>query len=77
MSKQTIEQKIEKHKAFWNQEQVQSPIVGIFLGGWTFFKENRGGDNIWQSERIVPDDLHPEKFLEDYERLFQTENGTN
>ncbi len=72
-SKQSIETKIKKHKAFWNKEKVPSPVVGIFLGSWTFFKDNRGGDNIWQSKKISPEDIHPERFVEDYERLFQTE----
>jgi len=73
VSKQSIDKKIEKHKAFWNKTPVQSPLVGIFLGSWTFFKDNRGGDNIWQSKKISPDDIHPERFIEDYEELFQTE----
>ena len=75
LSNQSIEKKIEKHKAFWNKEQVQSPVVGIFLGSWTFFKDNRGGDNIWSSKKISPNDIHPESFIEDYEMLFQTEES--
>ena len=73
LSRTSVEQKIRKHQAFWNREEVEFPVVGIFLGSWTFFRDNRGGDNIWQLDTITPDDLYPERFIEDYEKLFETE----
>ena len=69
-----IEYKIKKHRAFWDMEEVDVPVIGLFVGGWTFFKDNRGADNIWSLDRILPEHLEPERFIEDYERLFGTEN---
>ena len=66
---------IQKHQAFWNRDTVEVPLVGIFLGGWTFFKDNRGGDNIWQKDTLSPDQLDPERFVPDYLKLFEAEVG--
>lgn len=70
---ETVEIKIRKHQAFWNMEKVDVPVVGLFLGGWTFFKDNHGGDNIWDYDEVLPEYLKPGNFIEDYERLFESE----
>ena len=67
----SIEKKIQRHQAFWKMDRVKVPLVGIFFGGWSFFKNNRGAKSIWQSGIVSPDQLHPEQFIADYEKFFE------
>lgn len=57
--------KVERHTAFWACERVHAPLIGVVVGGWSAFLENRGAEAVWGDGYLVPGMLKPEAFVGD------------
>jgi hypothetical protein len=66
--------KTQRYKAFWNREDTGRPLVGFTLVGWfplRYFAECRA----WRvGDRVTPDMIRPEAWLDDHERLLEEGN---
>ena len=60
--------KIERYRAFWNRDPVDRPLVGFSFVGWyplQYFSVSKS----WNvNDRITPDMLQPQQWLDDYEK---------
>jgi hypothetical protein len=71
----TLQHKLQKYRAFWENEPVERPLIGFSLGGWfpvqsyTALGRFRGRKGIGAAE------LCPEDYLADYDRLVASWNG--
>ena len=63
--------KIEGYRRFWTREPMERPLVGFSLKTW-FPMDEFAASRAWKgSERLTPDMIHPEDFVEDQERLLR------
>ena len=63
--------KIERYRAFWDQSDVERPLVGFSFKSW-FPLQEYAASAAWQSaEFLTPDMVEPEAFMEDQERLLR------
>lgn len=60
---------LARHRAFWGCEEVESPLLGIVVGGWSRFLDNPAADGLWGEGRLYPDMLEPAKFVADWDEL--------
>jgi hypothetical protein len=65
----SLEEKIKKYLAFWNNDPVERPIVGFSLGGWFSFQSYSAIQKYRGVERLTPDMLSPERYFDDYDRI--------
>jgi 5-methyltetrahydrofolate--homocysteine methyltransferase len=65
----SLEEKIKKYLAFWNNDPVERPIVGFSLGGWFSFQSYGAIQKYRGAERLTPDMLSPEGTFDDYDRI--------
>ncbi len=65
----TLEEKVRLYQAFWLNESVERPLVGFSLGGWFPLHSFRALERFKSVKGLRPDQLVPEEFLKDYERL--------
>jgi hypothetical protein len=65
----SLEEKIKKYLAFWNNDPVERPIVGFSLGGWFSFQSYSAIQKYRGVERLSPDMLSPEIHFGDYDRI--------
>ena len=65
----TLEEKARRYQAFWLNEPVERPLVGFSLGGWFPLQSYRAMERFKGVNRLRADQLIPEEFLKDYERL--------
>lgn len=62
---------IKKHKAFWEMEEVERPLIGYCFGGWSQFQQYPTAKNVFPAGPVKPEMLKPELFLEDYEKILK------
>jgi len=65
----TLEEKAKRYRAFWLSEAVERPLVGFSLGGWFPLQSYRAMERFKGVNGLRADQLIPEEFLKDYERL--------
>jgi hypothetical protein len=63
--------KIQRYRAFWNRDSVDRPLVGFSYVGW-YPLEYFSVCKSWKvNDHITPEMLHPDEWLDDYERLLR------
>jgi hypothetical protein len=65
------EQKLERHRQFWNRKCTDRPLVGFTIG--SYFPAHRfdaARDLLQENHLISPEMLPVETYMEDYERLY-------
>ncbi len=64
--------KMQMHHAFWSGEEMRRPLFGFSLGSYFPAKRYSGAENLLTDGlRITPEMIVVEKFLSDYERMYQ------
>ena len=65
----TLQDKLLQYRAFWTNAPMARPLIGFSLGGWFPLQSYPGMAKFLGRKGIAADELHPEEFLADYERL--------
>jgi hypothetical protein len=63
--------KIEGYKKFWARSPVKRPLVGFTLNSWFPLDDFRESASWEKGTWLEPEMIHPEKFLDDQERLLR------
>jgi hypothetical protein len=63
----SVEGKTDRYNRFWERSAAKRPLIGFSVGGWFPLRSYRAMQQLCGKPRLVPDDLHPEEFLADYE----------
>jgi len=73
MRAKTIEQKIGLHNRFWMRKKMEKVLVSFRLTNDFFFSTHfkAAKDLLIEGEKITPDMLDVDAFLNDYERMYQ------
>ncbi len=66
-----MEEKLRRQRAFWTREEIDRPAVTFWMGTYSSFEVYRGAASLGEG-LLTPENIHPEEFLPDYERLYQT-----
>ncbi len=67
----SLEEKIQRYRAFWNREAVDRPLIGFSLGGWFPLKSYSAMENLRGIPRLQPEMIRPEALFADYDRLIE------
>jgi hypothetical protein len=63
--------KVERYRAFWTRGEVARPLMGFSNKSW-FPLQEFAASRAWQScDRLTPEMVDPEAFMEDQERLLR------
>jgi hypothetical protein len=63
----SVEEKIDRYLRFWRRRPADRPLVGFSVGGWFPLQSYRAMQKLRGKPALVPDDLHAEEFLDDYQ----------
>lgn len=67
--------KVNRYRSFWGLSEVSRPLIGFSLGGWFPLQSYRRMDKFLGRPDLRADELNPEDFLDDYERLVASWQG--
>jgi hypothetical protein len=65
----TMPEKIKKYNDFWSGAEVDRPLIGFSLGGWFPLHSYTALHKFRGKGRLIPDQVQPEDFLPDYDRI--------
>lgn len=68
----TLKDKLQKYRAFWMDTPMDRPLIGFSLGGWFPLQSYPGMAKFHGRRGIAVDELRPDDFLADYDRLVAT-----
>ncbi len=69
---ETFDEKIRRHQAFWAKEPVERPLIGVRIGDYLFADKFQAAlPMLQEGKKILPDMLEVDRFLDDYERMYQ------
>jgi hypothetical protein len=71
----TQQDKIKKYEAFWENTPLERPLIGFSVGGWFPLQSYRALGSFRGRKGISVDELHPEEYLADYDRLVASWDG--
>jgi hypothetical protein len=72
MDNTNIKEKIRRHMAFWNRENVDRPLIGYLIGSYFPVQRYEEAKRIFGDKKLIKEDIIiPENFIGDYERLFE------
>lgn len=71
----TLQDKIRKYRAFWANAPVERPLIGFSLGGWFPLQSYTALGRFRGRKGIAADELRPEDYLADYDRLVASWDG--
>jgi len=74
-SSSSVEAKLDRYLRFWSRHPADRPLVGFSVGGWFPLQSYRAMQRLRGKPMLVPDDLHPEEFLPDYEGVVALWDG--
>ena len=74
-SPSTLQDKINKYRVFWDNAPVERPLIGFSLGGWFPLQSYTALGKFRGRKGIAADELRPEDYLADYDRLVASWNG--
>jgi hypothetical protein len=63
------QEKIKRYNDFWSGAEVDRPLIGFSLGGWFPLHSYTALHKFRGKGRLFPDQVQPEEFLPDYDRL--------
>jgi len=65
----------KKHLSFWRREVTDRPLIGFTIGAgldsWSYWQDNKAARALLGKERIEPQDIEPESFVEDQRRYLE------
>ena len=64
-----LQEKIKKYHDFWSGAEVERPLIGFSLGGWFPLQSYTAMHKFRGKGRISPEQVHPEEFFPDYDRI--------
>ena len=67
-----IQERCKRYQAFWTSAPVERPLIGFSLGGWFPFQHYTAMQKFRGLARLKAEDLNPEEFFADYDRLVAT-----
>lgn len=67
-----IEAKLKRYRNFWDGTPMERPLIGFSVGGWFPLQSYLALQRFRGQERISPDQLDPEAFFADYDRIVAT-----
>jgi len=67
--------RIDRYNRFWVSSPVDRPLIGFSVGGWFPLQSYRAMRRLRGKSALSPDDLYPEEFLADYERVVAQWDG--
>jgi hypothetical protein len=67
-----IEEKLKRFRDFWKGAPMDRPLIGFSIGGWFPLQNYSVMQNLRNQEKITPDQLDPEAFFRDYDRIVTT-----
>ena len=67
-----IQERCKRYEAFWRRAPVERPLIGFSLGGWFPLQQYTAMQQFSGRARLRAEDLHPEAFFADYDRLVAT-----
>jgi hypothetical protein len=70
----TLQDKLRRYRAFWANTPVERPLIGFSLGGW-FPLQSYTALGRFRGKGIAAEELLPEDYLADYDRLVASWNG--
>jgi hypothetical protein len=65
----TLQEKLQRYQAFWTNAPIGRPLIGFSLGGWFPLQSYPGMAKFRGRRGVAADELHPDDFLADYDRL--------
>ena len=65
----SLQDKIKKYHDFWFGAKVERPLIGFSLGGWFPLQSYTAIHKFRGKGRLTPDQVQPEEFLPDYDRI--------
>ena len=65
----STQDKLKKYRAFWTNAPMARPLIGFSLGGWFPLQSYPRMAKFRGRREIAANELHPEDFLADYDRL--------
>jgi hypothetical protein len=65
----TLQEKVQRYHAFWINAPASRPLIGFSLGGWFPLQSYPEMAKFFGRKGIAANELHPEDFLADYDRL--------
>jgi hypothetical protein len=63
------EEKVGRYTRFWARSPVERPLIGFSVGGWFPLENYRALQALRGVDAVGPEDVEPEAFLDDYERV--------
>lgn len=67
-----LAQQLARHQAFWQKQPVDRPLVGFHIGDYLFANKFQAAlPLLREGLYITPDMLDVDRFLDDYERMYQ------
>jgi hypothetical protein len=72
-----LHEKIKKYNSFWSAAEVERPVVGFSLGGWFPLQSYTAMHKLRGKGRLSPDQIRPEEFLPDYDRIVAQWEGVD
>jgi hypothetical protein len=66
------QERYKRYHAFWRSAPVERPLIGFSVGGWFPFQHYTAMQQFSGLARLKAEDLHPEEFFADYDRLVGT-----
>lgn len=71
MQNSSLKKRIQRHIAFWKQENVDRPLMGFLIGSYFPVQRFEAAKEIMGKKTpIHPEEIIPAHFLNDYERLY-------
>ena len=69
----SMDDKIQRHKQYWNREDTGRPLVSVTIAEDFFFSRHyRSASDLLQPGKLItPDMLDVPAFMSDYERMYQ------
>ena len=71
----TLRDKLRKYRAFWANAPMERPLIGFSLGGWFPLQTYTALGRFLGRKGIAAEELVPEDYLADYDRLVASWNG--
>ncbi len=65
----TLQDKLQRYRAFWMNAPMERPLIGFSLGGWFPLQSYQAMTRFRGRKEIEVDELRPEDFLADYDRI--------
>ena len=63
--------KIDGYRAFWERSPVKRPLIGFSIKSWFPLQEFSASAAWQEQDKLVPEMIEPEAFLDDQERLLR------